>query len=165
MKIKYPCFIDATKIDLLVQNNINLDLTSDLDWIFTNCYKDVYDRIIPNSTEEWHNINSVTWRNDSLYYGATGIWSEPCVVEASAESAVVDTGEFLNYVINLAYSKQVIDPFSSVVIKWRTSADNITWSEYTEFSETVNDFRYYQFKVTFNCPFHRLIILERNLKA
>ena len=160
MKIKYPCFIDATKIALLVQNNINLDLTSGLDWTFIDCYKDVYDRIIPNSTEEWYNINSVTWRNDSIFYGAYGIWNEPCVLGASAESVVVDTGEFLNYVINLTYSKQVIDPYSSISIKWRTSADNITWSEYIEFSETVNDFRYYQFKVTFNCPYNRLIILE-----
>lgn len=157
MKIKYPCIIN-TDLGLYSQNNINIKLTTDINWNYTNCYKDVYDRIIPNCANTWQNINSQTWENTGQFYGENGIWGEPSL-SSYAESPIIDTGTAQNTLITLVYGKEIVDPRSSIVVKWRTSTDNITWSDYIEFNGLIANLRYYQFKVIFNCPYNGLIIL------
>lgn len=187
MIVRYPGKIDAKDVlnpisrvieinliqeiinSMLVYSDIDsvLDMDSLLDldslnygntWTLTDCYLDYYNRIIPNSTQTWENINSQTWSNIGLFYGVNGAWGEPCVTLATIESTIVDTGSSLNTLIGLLYNTIVRDS-SNVIVKWRTSNDNITWSDYTQFTQSAKTLRYYQFKIFINCPTNQLAII------
>ena len=125
-------------------------------WKLTDCYLDVYDRLIPSSNQIYSNIG--TWENSGQYYGINGIYGEECVSTAFAESPIFDVGSVQGIRLILSYHKLIFDS-SSILIQWRTSADNITWSEYSEYNGLTTSLRYYQIKLTFKCNSNRLAIL------
>lgn len=133
---------------ILSEDLLDADLLSG---IFTNCYA-CNNRIILNSNTTWQ--SNGTWDNSGQYYETGDNWGSSTVNLGIYESPVYDIGADLMSSVNINYNFYKSDESASILIEWKYSEDNITWSDYKEFlqgskpEDTSKLFRYYMFKIT-----------------
>jgi hypothetical protein len=148
---------DATLATIIVSNipetntiiNENI-LTDDLSLgTFVDCYAGL-NQVCLDPNVNW--ANTGTWVNTSQYYAPGGYWGANCVTTGSYTTQVYDIGSATTSIISLNYNLYSMDPASNLVIQWRYSSDDVTWSDWQVFTQGSYTFRYYQFSITLNSP-------------
>jgi Putative phage tail protein len=148
---------DATLATIVVSNipetntiiNENI-LTDDLSaGTFVDCYAGL-NQVCLDSIVNW--ANTGTWENTGQYYAPGGTWGANCVTTGSYTSQVYNIGSVTTAIISVNSNLYSMDPASNLVIQWRYSSDDVTWSDWQVFTQGSYTFDYYQFSVTLNSP-------------
>lgn len=138
---------DIQEINTIVHENIlDEDIASGT---LVNCFATI-NKIILNSTDTWS--SSGIWDNISKNYAPYGFWGASCESTGSYTTKVYDIGANLDSIIAVNYDLCSNDDANNILIEWKYSEDNITWSDWVIFAQGVKTFRYYQFKITLNSP-------------
>ncbi len=138
---------DIPETNVIVNENIlDDDLSSGT---FVNCFA-TYNRVALNSTKTW--TSSGTWDNTGKDYAPDGYWGSEVESTGSYTTKVYDIGSNLDSIISVNYDLSSRDDASNIVIEWKYSEDNVTWTDWQVFSQGSYKFRYYQFKITINSP-------------
>lgn len=131
---------------ILNENILDDDLSAGT---FVGCFA-AYSRVILNSIKTW--TNSGTWDNAGKDYASDGYWGANCEEVGSYTTKVYDIGINLSSIISVNYDLSSRDNASNIVIEWKYSEDNVTWTNWQVFAQGSYTFRYYQFKITLNSP-------------
>lgn len=138
---------DIQETNTIVHENIlDEDISSGT---LVNCFA-TNNKIILNSSNTW--TSSGTWVNTGKNYSPYGFWGASCESTGSYTTKVYDLGVNLSSIISVNYDLSSNDNASNILIEWKYSQDNITWSDWEIFAQGSKTFRYYQFKVTLNSP-------------
>lgn len=138
---------DIPETNTIVHENIlDEDIASGT---LVNCFAS-NNKIIVNSIDTW--TSSGTWENIGKNYSPYGFWGASCENIGIYTTKVYDLGTNLNSIISVNYNLSSNDDANNVVIEWKYSEDNTTWTDWEIFVQGSKTFRYYQFKITLNSP-------------
>ena len=138
---------DILEVNTILNENIlDNDLSSGT---FIDCNA-TYGRVALNPIDNW--INSGTWDNTGKNYAPDGYWGANCEAAGSYTTKVYDIGTDLTSIMSVNYNLSSRDSASNIVIEWKYSEDNVTWTDWQVFAQGSYKFRYYQFKITLNNP-------------
>ena len=124
---------DATLATIVVSNipetntiiNENI-LTDDLALgTFVDCYAEL-NQVCLDPIVNW--ANTGTWDNTGQYYAPGGYWGANCVTTGSYTTQVYDISSVTTSIISVNSNLYSMDPASNLVIQWRYSSDDVTWS-------------------------------------
>jgi len=115
----------------------------------SNCFAS-QSRIVLNANNNW--TSSGTWDNTGKNYAPNGYLGADCVSTGSYTTKVYDITSNLSSIISTNYDLYSRDNASNIVIEWKYSTDNATWTNWQVFSQGSYTFRYYQFRITINSP-------------
>lgn len=122
-----------------------------------NCFA-VNNKIVLNSTSTW--TSTGTWDKANKNYVSYGFWGANCESTGFYTTKVYDLGINLNSIVSVNYDLNSNDNANSVVIEWKYSEDNATWSDWEIFAQGSKTFRYYQFKITLNSPNNNYVAIS-----
>lgn len=157
-KNKYGNYSETPKSSIIIVSDvpetntiINEDiLDSDtLSGTLTNCFAS-QGKIILESNTNW--ASSGIWANSDTYYVQSGLWGTACINSGSYTTEIYDLTSNLSSIISTNYNLYSKDDASSIIVEWRYSADNTTWTDWSIFAQGNYKFRYYQFRITLNSP-------------
>ncbi|HSA05743.1 MAG TPA: phage tail protein [Candidatus Gastranaerophilales bacterium] len=138
---------DIQEVNTILNENIfDDDLSAGT---FVNCYG-VYNRVALDSVDTW--TSSGTWDDAGKDYAPDGYWGSEVESTGSYTTKVYDIGTNLTSIISVNYDLSSRDDASNIIVEWKYSEDNITWTDWQIFSQGSSTFRYYQFKITLNSP-------------
>ncbi|OGI01493.1 MAG: hypothetical protein A2Y25_02075 [Candidatus Melainabacteria bacterium GWF2_37_15] len=138
---------DIQEVNTILNENIfDDDLSAGT---FVNCYG-VYNRVALDSVDTW--TSSGTWDDTGKDYAPDGYWGSEVESTGSYTTKVYDIGTNLTSIISVNYDLSSRDDASNIIVEWKYSEDNITWTDWQIFSQGSSTFRYYQFKITLNSP-------------
>lgn len=166
-KSKKGFYSDEAKLSVLVVTDImetNLVVSQDLldeDLLvgtFDNCFGS-NKRIILDSNTTWQNTGN--WDNSGQYYVTADVWGSSVVSSGNYESPIYDIGSNLTSIVNINYNFYKSDESASILIEWKFSEDNVTWTDYLPFSLGSYKFRYYRFRITMNSPLNKICSLDK----
>lgn len=123
---------------------------------FSNSYS-ANNRVVLEANSNW--TNSGTWTNSGQNYALDGFWGSDCVNTGSYTTKIYDLGLCLDSIISANYNLYSRDNAGNLVVEWKYSQDNITWSDWQMFSQGSYNFRFYQFKITLNSPNNKFLAL------
>lgn len=157
-KNKYGTYSENPKVSLIVVSDIpetnsivNEDiLDSDISQgTLYNCYAS-QGQIELEANANWTSTGN--WDNSGDYYAPGGFWGAGCVNTGTYTTKIYDVNANLSSIIGTSYNVYSTDDSSDIVVEWRYSADNTTWTDWQIFAQGNYTFRYYQFKITINSP-------------
>lgn len=138
---------DIQETNTIVHENIlDEDIASGT---LVNCFA-TNNKIILNSIDTW--ASSGTWDNSGKNYAPYGFWGASCESTGSYTTRVYDLGANLDSIISVNYDLSSNDNANNILIEWKYSQDDTTWSDWEIFAQGSKTFRYYQFKITLNSP-------------
>lgn len=155
---KYGTYSETPKVSLIVINDIpetntilneNILDSDILQGTLVNCFAN-QNRIILNSNINWS--SSDVWGNSGEYYASNGYWGTDCVNTGAYTTKIYDLTSNLSSIISTNYNLYSRDDSSNIIIEWKYSTDNTTWTDWQIFSQGSYTFRYYQFRITLNSP-------------
>lgn len=149
------CNIDSVPaINEIVKYNILEDRQGEFD----NTY--YYQGAIKLNVEDvlWQTTEN-TWGNDD-YYQTRGLWGASVVNEGSYTSQVYDIGGVLESIVAFEYQYLSAEESQDVVIEWRYSEDNKSWTDWTICNIGQYTFRYCQFRATLRAYNNAQILLN-----
>jgi len=155
---KYGSYSENPKVSLIVINDIpetnsivNEDIIdSDISQgTLVNCYAS-QGQIELEANTNW--TSAGTWDNSVTYYTLNGLWGAHCVKTGVYTTKVYDLNASLSCIIGTNYNVYSTDDLSDIVIEWKYSTDNVTWTDWQIFAQGNYTFRYYQFQITINSP-------------
>lgn len=118
-----------------------------------NNTKIYHNRLKLKSSIKWEKLSDFWQKTGARYYAdSNGKWATVTVNTGSYTSQVFDIGASLTNIISFAYSLYSTEENQAIILEWRYSDDNITWSDWLLASTGSYQFRYYQVRITFNNP-------------
>ena len=118
-----------------------------------NNTKIYHNRLKLKSSIKWGKLSDFWQKTGARYYAdSNGKWATVTVNTGSYTSQVFDIGASLTNIISFAYSLYSTEENQAIILEWRHSDDNITWSDWLLASTGSYQFRYYQVRITFNNP-------------
>jgi hypothetical protein len=152
--------LDVCSVDAIPEINeiIKINVLESLDGEFNNTYN--YHNTIKLNVNnvKWQNTNN-TWGNDN-YYQTLGFWGANVVNEGSYTSKVYDIGAVLKCIMVFEHQYTSPDDSQDVIIEWRYSDDEVTWSNWTICNLGEYTFRYCQFRATLRAYNNAQIVLN-----
>lgn len=140
--------LDVCNIDSIPEINevVKINVLEGFEGEFNNTY--VYQNSIKLSVDNvlWQNTEN-TWGYDD-YYQNLGVWGANVFNEGSYISQVYDIGGNLECIVAFEHQYTSLDDSQDVVIEWRYSEDNETWTDWTICNIGEYKFRYCQFRAT-----------------
>lgn len=167
-KNKYGTYSENAKASLIIitdipetntilnENILDLDVT---EGTLTDCFEN-HSRIILNSNIDWEN-SLLDWDAQNMYFAPDGDWGNDCVNSGTYTTKVYDLTSNLNSIVSIGYDLYSRDNAGNLLVEWRYSQDNITWTDWTIFAQGSYTFRYYQFRITLNSPNNKFTSLNR----
>lgn len=158
-KNKYGTYSENAKLSMIIINEIpdantvvneNILDSDILAGTLVDCFEN-QNRIILNSNTNWANSSS-DWDSANMYFAPDGYYGANCISTGSYTTKVYDIGADLNSIISVNYNLYSQDVASNVLVEWKYSSDNITWTDWDIFAQGSYAFRYYQFRITLNSP-------------
>ena len=102
---------------------------------------------------KWEKLSDFWQKTGARYYAdSNGKWATVTVDTGAYTSQVFDIGASLTNIISFNYSLYSTEENQAIILEWRYSEDNITWSDWLLASTGSYQFRFYQVRVTFNNP-------------
>lgn len=152
--------LDVCNVDSIPNLNevVKIDVLEGLDGEFNNTY--VYQNSIKLKVDNvlWHNTNN-TWGNET-YFQNMGVWGADVFSEGSYTSQVYDIGGNLKSIVTFEHQYTSPDDSQDVVIEWRYSEDEITWTDWAICNLGEYIFRYCQFRASFKAYNQTQILLN-----
>lgn len=149
------CNIDSVPaINEIVKYNILENRRGEFDntYYYQGAIKLKVDNVLWQTTEN-------AWGNDD-YYQTRGLWGANVVNEGSYTSQVYDIGGVLESIVAFEYQYLSAEESQDVVIEWRYSEDNETWTDWTICNIGQYTFRYCQFRATLRAYNNAQILLN-----
>lgn len=158
-KNKYGTYSENAKTSLIVitdipetntilnENILDLDVT---EGTLTDCFEN-HSRIILNSNIDWEN-STFDWDASSMYFAPDGDWGNDCVNSGTYTTKVYDLTSNLSSIVSIGYDLYSRDNAGNLLVEWKYSTDNTTWTDWDIFAQGSYTFRYYQFRITLNSP-------------
>ena len=138
--------LDVCSIDSIPEINeiVKINVLENMQGVFQNTYN--YHNAIKLNVDNvlWQNTSN-TWGNDE-YYQNLGFWGADVYSEGSYTSQIYDIGENLKSIVVFDYQYSSPDDSQDVLIEWKYSEDNKTWSDWTICNLGEYTFRYCQFR-------------------
>lgn len=131
---------------ILNENILDSDIS---EGTLSNCFVS-QGQIELEANANWASIG--LWSNTGNYYALNGFWGAGCVNSGNYTTKVYDLNASLGCVIGINYNVSSQDNASNIVVEWKYSADNATWTDWQIFAQGNYTFRYYQFRITLNSP-------------
>ena len=152
--------LDVCNIDSIPNLNevVKIDVLEGLDGEFNNTY--VYQNSIKLKVDNvlWHNTNN-TWGNET-YFQNMGVWGADVFSEGSYTSQVYDIGSNLKSIVTFEHQYTSPDDSQDIVIEWRYSEDETTWTDWAICNLGEYTFRYCQFRASFKAYNQTQILLN-----
>ena len=152
--------LDVCSVDAIPEINeiIKINVLESLEGEFNNTYN--YHNAIKLNVDnvKWQNTNN-TWGNDT-YYQTLGFWGASVVNEGSYTSKVYDIGAVLKCIMVFEHQYTSPDDSQDVIIVWRYSEDETTWTDWTICNLGEYTFRYCQFRATLRAYNNAQIVLN-----
>lgn len=139
---------DIQEVNTILNENILDDDLSLGD--FVNCFAAYDGRVVLDPIDTWS--SSGTWDNTGKDYAPDGYWGAEVESTGSYTTRVYDINSNLTSRISVNYDLNSRDDASNIVIEWKHSEDDVSWTDWELFSQGSETFRYYQFKITLNSP-------------
>lgn len=140
--------LDVYSVDSIPSVNelIRINVLEDMRGELINAYQ--YHSSIKLKVDNvlWQNTGNA-WGTDD-YYQNLGKWGANVLSEGSYTSQVYDIGGNLKCIVSFEHQYTSPDDSQDVVIEWRYSEDNETWTDWTLCNLGEYTFRYCQFKAT-----------------
>lgn len=158
-KNKYGTYSENAKTSLIIitdipetntilnENILDLDIT---EGTLTDCFEN-HSRIILNSNIDWEN-SSFDWDAPNMYFAPDGDWGNDCVNSGTYTTKVYDLTSNLSSIVSISYDLYSRDNAGNLLVEWKYSEDNVTWTDWNIFAQGSYTFRYYQFRITLNSP-------------
>jgi hypothetical protein len=152
--------LDVCNIDSIPNLNevVKIDVLEGLDGEFNNTY--VYQNSIKLKVDNvlWHSTNN-TWENET-YFQNMGVWGADVFSEGSYTSQIYDIGGNLKSIVTFEHQYTSPDDSQDVVIEWRYSEDETTWTDWAICNLGEYTFRYCQFRASFKAYNQTQILLN-----
>lgn len=158
-KNKYGTYSENAKSTIIIINEIldaNTVVKEDIfdsditQGTLTNCHIN-QNRIILDLNTTWASSSS-KWDDPNMYFAPDGYYGADCMNTGSYTTKVYDIGADLSSIISVNYNLYSQDVASNVLVEWKYSSDNTTWTDWDIFAQGSYTFRYYQFRITLNSP-------------
>lgn len=152
--------LDVINVDSVPEVNeiVRLNILEDMQGEFLNTY--IYHDTLKLT------VNNVLWKNTENPWGADdyyqnyGYWGADVVNEGNYTSQVYDIGAVLESIVAFEHQYLTYDETQDVIIEWRYSEDNETWTDWKLCNIGSYTFRYCQFRATLRAGNNVQIILN-----
>lgn len=158
-KNKYGTYSENAKSAIIIVSEIPASntvlneniLDSDIsNGTLTNCHANSSTVVLDLNTT-WETSSS-DWDSANMYFAPDGYWGADCVSTGSYVTPVYNIGASLSSIVSVNYNLYSQDPTSNILVEWKYSTNNTTWTNWQIFAQGSYTFKYYQFRITLNSP-------------